>query len=216
MRGVQMKIETIDLDSWDGRLLPLPPRGVRGLRGRDRRDGPYDFCWKISCGALATTGVAPGTSSTSSYARPPDHAGARDPPNSLPNDLYIHEAGRPHMVGPLRLSTYLREEDGGVGARSAPSPEDRLVFHGGYEIENAAPLTAHYTPGHAYHHLGIPRTDRSASSPGRGVARTVLPPAPDAAEIDIEARKRRSKIRRIPRRALPDLFRPLSATWSYL
>ncbi len=75
-----------------------------------------------------------------------------------------------------------------------PVPEDRLeVLEGGEELEAAGGvLAAHYTPGHAYHHLAYLEPDSGALFAGdvAGIrlpgASYVRPPTPPP-EIDVEA-----------------------------
>jgi glyoxylase-like metal-dependent hydrolase (beta-lactamase superfamily II) len=75
-----------------------------------------------------------------------------------------------------------------------PVPEDRLVvLSGGEELEAAGGvLAAHYTPGHAYHHLAYLEPDSGAlfagdvagiRLPGQSYVRPPTPPP----EIDLEA-----------------------------
>src|SRR4051812_49774457 len=77
-----------------------------------------------------------------------------------------------------------------------PEPEDRLVkLEGGEEIEAAGGLlAAHYTPGHAYHHLAFyePRSGAlftgdvaGGGMPGPSYVRAPAPPP----EGDIEGRE---------------------------
>jgi glyoxylase-like metal-dependent hydrolase (beta-lactamase superfamily II) len=77
-----------------------------------------------------------------------------------------------------------------------PVPEDRLVkLEGGEEIEAAGGVVrAHYTPGHAYHHLAFhePETSHLFAGDVAGVRLPgqsyVKPPTPPP-EVDIEAWK---------------------------
>src|SRR5918997_6882811 len=92
-----------------------------------------------------------------------DHAGASGHlAELLPNaTFYVHEVGYPHLVDPSKLwkSSALiygdRMEE--LWGEARPVPEDRLVkLEGGEEIAAAGGLlSAHYTPGHAYHHLAF-------------------------------------------------------------
>src|SRR3712207_8259992 len=75
-----------------------------------------------------------------------------------------------------------------------PVPEDRLeVLKGGEELEAAGGvLAAHYTPGHAYHHLAYLEPDSGALFAGDVAGlrlpaqSSVRPPTPPP-EIDPEA-----------------------------
>ena len=90
-----------------------------------------------------------------------DHAGASGHlAELLPNaTFYVHEVGHPHMVDPSKLlksaTRIYGERMDELWGEARPVPEDRLeILKGGEEIEAAGGiLTAHYTPGHAYHHL---------------------------------------------------------------
>ena len=93
-----------------------------------------------------------------------DHAGASGHlADALPNaTFYVHEVGYPHLADPSKLlksATRLygeRMEELWGEVRSVP--EDRIVaLKGeGEELEAAGGvLTAHDTPGHAYHHLAF-------------------------------------------------------------
>src|SRR3712207_7425024 len=75
-----------------------------------------------------------------------------------------------------------------------PVPEDRIeILKGGEKLEAAdGVLTAHYTPGHAYHHLAYLEPDSGAlfsgdvagiRLPGQSYVRPPTPPP----EIDMEA-----------------------------
>src|SRR5918995_1021164 len=93
-----------------------------------------------------------------------DHAGASGHLSGvLPNaTFYVHEVGYPHLADPSKLlksATRLygdRMEE--LWGEVRPVPEDRIVaLKGeGEELEAAGGvLTAHDTPGHAYHHLAF-------------------------------------------------------------
>src|SRR3712207_6906422 len=96
-------------------------------------------------------------------------------------------------------------------------PEDRIeVLKGGEELEAAdGVLTAHYTPGHAYHHLAYLEPDSGALFTG-DVAGIRLPgepyvPAPAAPPgIGMEASGRSlPEVRHLfPQRLGPTDFRP--------
>jgi glyoxylase-like metal-dependent hydrolase (beta-lactamase superfamily II) len=90
-----------------------------------------------------------------------DHAGASGHlAGLLPNaTFYVHEVGYPHLVDPSKLlksaTRIYGEKMDELWGEARPVPEDRLeVLEGGEELEAAGGvLAAHYTPGHAYHHL---------------------------------------------------------------
>ena len=120
----------------------------------------------------------------------------------LPNaTFYVHEVGYPHMVDPSKLlksATRLygeRMEE--LWGEVRPMPEARLKkLEGGEEIEVAGGLiSAHYTPGHAYHHLAYlePQSETLFAGDVAGVRLPgqsyVKPPTPPP-EFDIEAWKR--------------------------
>ena len=131
-----------------------------------------------------------------------DHAGASgNLTELLPNaTFYVHEIGYPHLVDPSKLlksATRLygeRMEE--LWGEVRPVPEDRLKeLKGGEEIETAGGvLSAHYTPGHAYHHLAFyePRSVTLFAGDVAGVRLPgqsyVRPPTPPP-EVDVEAWK---------------------------
>lgn len=130
-----------------------------------------------------------------------DHAGASGHlAELLPNaTFFVHEVGYPHLVDPSKLwksaSRLYGDRMEELWGEVRPVPEDRIVSLAGEgeEIEVAGGiLTAHYTPGHAYHHLGFFDPESRAffagdvagiRLPGRSY---VLPPTPPP-EVDIEA-----------------------------
>jgi glyoxylase-like metal-dependent hydrolase (beta-lactamase superfamily II) len=129
-----------------------------------------------------------------------DHAGASGHlAKLLPNaTFYVHEVGRPHLVDPSKLwksaTRIYGERMDQLWGEARPVPEDRLVvLSGGEELEAAGGvLTAHYTPGHAYHHLAYLEPDSGAffagdvagiRLPGQSYVRPPTPPP----EIDLEA-----------------------------
>ena len=131
-----------------------------------------------------------------------DHSGASgNLAELLPNaTFYVHEVGYQHLVDPSKLiksSTRIygeRMEE--LWGEIRPVPEDRLkTLSGGEEIEAAGGLvSAHYTPGHAYHHLAYhePESGMLFAGDVAGVRLPgqsyVKPPTPPP-EIDIEAWK---------------------------
>lgn len=131
-----------------------------------------------------------------------DHSGgAGNLAELLPNaTFYVHEVGYPHLVDPSKLwkSSALiygdRMEE--LWGEARPVPEDRLVkLEGGEEIAAAGGLlSAHYTPGHAYHHLAFHEPESGTLFAGdvAGVRlfgqSYVKPPTPPP-EVDVEAWK---------------------------
>jgi len=129
-----------------------------------------------------------------------DHAGASGHlAELLPSaTFYVHEVGYPHMVDPSKLlksaTRIYGERMEELWGEARPVPEDRLkVLEGGEEIEAAdGVLAAHYTPGHAYHHLAYLEPDSDAlfagdvagiRLPGQSYIRPPTPPP----EIDLDA-----------------------------
>ena len=132
-----------------------------------------------------------------------DHAGASgNLTELLPNaTFYVHEIGYPHLVDPSTLvksatRIYGEESMEEMWGEVRAVPEDRLEkLEGGEEIEAAGGvLVAHYTPGHAYHHLAFYEPESGALFAGdvAGVRLPgqsyVKPPTPPP-EINIEAWK---------------------------
>jgi glyoxylase-like metal-dependent hydrolase (beta-lactamase superfamily II) len=132
-----------------------------------------------------------------------DHSGASGHlAERLPNaTFYVHEVGYPHLVDPSKLlksaaRIYGEENMHELFGEARPVPEDRLVkLQGGEEIEVAGGLvSAHYTPGHAYHHLAFhePQSGTLFTGDVAGVRlhgqSYVKPPTPPP-EVDIEAWK---------------------------
>jgi glyoxylase-like metal-dependent hydrolase (beta-lactamase superfamily II) len=129
-----------------------------------------------------------------------DHAGASGHlAELLPNaTFYVHEVGYPHMVDPSKLlksaTRIYGERMEELWGEARPVPEDRLeILKGGEEIEASdGVLAAHYTPGHAYHHLAYLEPDSGSlftgdvagiRLPGQSYIRPPTPPP----EIDLEA-----------------------------
>lgn len=132
-----------------------------------------------------------------------DHSGASGHlAERLPNAVfYVHEVGYPHLVDPSKLlksaaRIYGEENMNELFGEARSVPEDRLVkLEGGEELEAAGGLlSAHYTPGHAYHHLAYlePRSETLFAGDVAGVRLPgqsyVKPPTPPP-EVDIEAWK---------------------------
>jgi glyoxylase-like metal-dependent hydrolase (beta-lactamase superfamily II) len=129
-----------------------------------------------------------------------DHAGASGHlAGLLPNaTFYVHEVGYPHLVDPSKLlksaTRIYGERMDELWGEARPVPEDHLeVLKGGEEPEAAGGvLAAHYTPGHAYHHLAYLEPESGAlfagdvagiRLPGQSYVRPPTPPP----EIDMEA-----------------------------
>ncbi len=132
-----------------------------------------------------------------------DHSGASGHlAELLPNaTFYVHEVGYPHLVDPSNLlksaaRLYGEENMNELFGEARPVPEDRLVkLEGGEEIEVVDGLiSAHYTPGHAYHHLAFyePGSGTLFAGDVAGVRLPgqsyVKPPTPPP-EVDVEAWK---------------------------
>jgi glyoxylase-like metal-dependent hydrolase (beta-lactamase superfamily II) len=132
-----------------------------------------------------------------------DHSGASgNLTELLPNaTFYVHEVGHSHLVDPSKLlksaaRLYGEENMDELWGEVRPVPEDRLVkLEGGEELETVGGLlTAHYTPGHAYHHLAYlePQSGTLFTGDVGGVRLPgqsyVKPPTPPP-EVDIEAWK---------------------------
>ncbi|MGB3682797.1 MAG: MBL fold metallo-hydrolase [Rubrobacteraceae bacterium] len=150
-----------------------------------------------------------------------DHAGASGHlAERLPNaTFYVHEIGQPHLVDPSKLLKSAARIYGDrmdeLWGETRPLPEKRIkVISDGDEIGAAGSLlTAHYTPGHAYHHLSYLETDSGSlfagdvagiRLPGQSYVRPPTPPP----EIDVEAwMKSISYIRDLaPKSLLPTHF----------
>ncbi|MDQ3302633.1 MAG: MBL fold metallo-hydrolase [Actinomycetota bacterium] len=132
-----------------------------------------------------------------------DHSGASGVlADRLPNaTFYVHEVGYQHLVDPSKLlksaSRIYGDRMDELWGEVRPVPEDRIVtLEGGEEIEAAGGiLAAHYTPGHAYHHLAFhePGSGMLFAGDVGGVRMPgqsyVKPPTPPP-EVDVEAWKR--------------------------
>jgi glyoxylase-like metal-dependent hydrolase (beta-lactamase superfamily II) len=145
-----------------------------------------------------------------------DHAGASGHlAELLPNaTFYVHEVGYPHLVDPSKLWTSATriygERMDELWGEARPVPEERIeILKGGEELEAAGGvLAAHYTPGHAYHHIAYlePESNMLFAGdvagirlPGQSYVRPPTPPP----EIDLEAWVRSiQEMRRISPRSL--------------
>ena len=131
-----------------------------------------------------------------------DHSGASgNLVEKLPNaTFYVHKVGYPHLVDPSKLvksSTRLygdRMEE--LWGEIRPVPEERLFkLEGGEEIETAGgSLAAHYTPGHAYHHLAFYEPESGFLFAGdvagvRLMGQSYVKPPTPPPEVDVEAWK---------------------------
>jgi glyoxylase-like metal-dependent hydrolase (beta-lactamase superfamily II) len=129
-----------------------------------------------------------------------DHSGASGHLSGLlPNATFcVHEVGYPHLVDPSKLlksaTRIYGERMEELWGEARPVPQDRLeVLKGGEELEAAGGvLAAHYTPGHAYHHLAYLEPNSGAlftgdvagiRLPGQSYVRPPTPPP----EIDLES-----------------------------
>jgi glyoxylase-like metal-dependent hydrolase (beta-lactamase superfamily II) len=129
-----------------------------------------------------------------------DHAGASGHlAELLPNaTFYVHEVGVPHLVDPSKLwksaTRIYGERMEELWGEARPVPVSRIeVLKGGEELEAAGGiLSAHYTPGHAHHHLAYLEPESGAlfagdvagiRLPGQSYVRPPTPPP----EIDLEA-----------------------------
>ena len=197
-----MKIETVDLGfmGTEGIIASFLLTG----------DGPAAIvetgptsCIENLMQGLSKNGVAPGDVEKVLLTHIHlDHSGASgNLAELLPNaTFYVHEIGYPHLVDPSKLvksSTRIygeRMEE--LWGEIRPVPEDRLKkLEGGEEIEAAGGLvSAHYTPGHAYHHLAFHEPESGTLFAGdvAGVRLPgqsyVKPPTPPP-EVDVEAWK---------------------------
>jgi len=129
-----------------------------------------------------------------------DHAGASGHLSEVLPDatFYVHEVGYPHLADPSKLvksaTRIYGERMEELWGEARPVPEDRIkVLKDGEETETAGGvLVAHYTPGHAYHHLAYLEPGSGAlftgdvagiRLPGQSYIRPPTPPP----EIDLEA-----------------------------
>src|SRR5918992_268841 len=198
-----MKIETIDLNFMDAEHVIasflLVGEGTAALV----ETGPTT-CIESLMGGLEDHGVAPEDVRQVFLTHIHlDHSGASgNLTELLPNAVfYVHEVGYPHLVDPSKLlksasRLYGEENMDELWGEVRPVPEDRLVkLEGGEDIEAAGGVVqAHYTPGHAYHHLAFyePGTGHLFAGDVAGVRLPgqsyVKPPTPPP-EVNIDAWK---------------------------
>lgn len=195
-----MRIETIDLN-FMGTEQVIASFLLLGDDAAALVETGPTTCLERLMGGLEEHGVAP---EDVSQVFPThvhlDHAGASgNLAELLPNaTFYVHEIGYPHLVDPSKLlksATRIygdRMEE--LWGEVLPVPEDRLKsLEGGEEIETVGgTLSAHYTPGHAYHHLAYLEKESGTlfagdvagiRLPGQSYVRPPTPPP----EIDVDA-----------------------------
>lgn len=200
--GVEMKIETIDLDFMGTQESIASFLLVGDSSAAIVETGPTS-CLEHLMRGLKENGVSPEDVSQVLLTHIHlDHAGASgNLLELLPNaTFYAHEVGLPHMIDPSKLiksaTRIYGERMEELWGEIRPVPEDRLVaLKGGEEIEAAGGiLKAHYTPGHAYHHLAFHEPESGAlfagdvagiRLPGQSYVRPPTPPP----EVDMEAWK---------------------------
>lgn len=195
-----MKIETIDLNFMGTEQVIASFLLVGADSAAVIETGPTT-CLQSLMGGLDVHGVAPEDVRQVFLTHIHlDHAGASGHlAEMLPNaTFYVHEVGQPHLVDPSKLlksaaRIYVGRMDE-LWGETRPVPEERIkVISDGDEIEAAGgTLTAHYTPGHAYHHLAYLEPDSGSffagdvagiRLPGQSYVRPPTPPP----EIDVEA-----------------------------
>ena len=195
-----MKIETLDLN-FLGTEQVIASFLLRGDDSAALIETGPTTCLRSLMGGLDERGVAPEDVRQVFLTHIHlDHAGASGHlAELLPNaTFYVHEIGQPHLIDPSKLlksaaRIYVGRMDE-LWGETRPVPEQRVrVISDGEEIEAAGgALTAHYTPGHAYHHLAYLEPDSGAlfagdvagvRLPGQSYVRPPTPPP----EVDIEA-----------------------------
>ncbi len=211
-RGGRMEIETIDLSFMGEREIIASFLITGDSSAAIVETGPTS-CMEELLRGLKGHGVAPEDVAQVLLTHVHlDHAGASgNLVEVLPNaTFYVHEVGYPHMADPSKLlksaTRIYGERMDELWGETRPVPEDRLVaLKGeGEEIEAAGcVLTAHDTPGHAYHHLAFHEPESGAlfagdvagiRLPGQSYVRPPTPPP----EVDVEAWNRSiQEIRRI-------------------
>ncbi len=194
-----MKIETIDLDFLDAEQVIASFLMMGADSAALIETGPTT-CLQSLMGGLEEHGVAPEDVRQVFLTHIHlDHAGASGHlAELLPNaTFYVHEIGRPHLVDPSKLlksaTRIYGERMDELWGETRPVPEERIKVvadEDGVEVAGGT-LTAHYTPGHAYHHLAYLEPDSGAlfagdvagiRLPGQSYVRPPTPPP----EIDVE------------------------------
>src|SRR5918992_2249187 len=197
-----MKIEIIDLDFMNTRqviasFLLLGEDGASAALGET---GPTNCRDRLTAG-LKDRGVSYGDVRQVYLTHIHlDHSGASGHlAGLLPNaTFYVHEVGYPHLVDPSKLlksaTRIYGERMEELWGEARPVPEDRLeALKGGEELEAAGGvLAAHYTPGHAYHHLAYLEPASGALFTGdvagiRLPGQSYIPPPTPPPEIDLES-----------------------------
>lgn len=195
-----MKIETIDLD-FLGTEQVIASFLLMGDESAALIETGPTTCLQSLMGGLEKHGVSPEDVRQVFLTHIHlDHAGASGHlSEQLPNaTFYVHEIGQPHLVDPSKLLKSAARIYAGrmdeLWGETRPVPEDRIEVIGEKdEIEAAGGrLTAHYTPGHAYHHLAYLESDSGSlfagdvagiRLPGQSYVRPPTPPP----EVDVEA-----------------------------
>ncbi len=195
-----MKIETIDLNFLGTEQVIASFLLIGNDSTAIVETGPTT-CLDELMGGLKHNGVSPEDVSQVFLTHVHlDHAGASgNLTELLPNaTFYVHEVGHPHLVDPSKLRKSATRIYGDrmeeLWGEVLPVPEERLKILGdGDEVEvSGGVLTAHDTPGHAYHHFaylepesGMLFTGDVAGIrlPGQSYVRPPTPPP----EIDVEA-----------------------------
>lgn len=196
-----MKIETIDLDFLGNKEIIASYLLMGGGSAAIVETGP-STCLDTLKRGLSERNVSPGDVAQVLLTHIHlDHAGASGHlAEYLPNaTFYVHEVGCPHLIDPSKLlesaSRIYGDRMDELWGETLPVPEDRLVsLKGeGEEIEVAGGwVTAHDTPGHAYHHLAYFDPESRAlfagdaagiRLPGKSYVRPPTPPP----EVDMEA-----------------------------
>jgi glyoxylase-like metal-dependent hydrolase (beta-lactamase superfamily II) len=220
-----MKIETLDLNFMgrEGVIASFLLTGDGGTSAALVETGPTT-CLDSLLRGIKEHGVAPEDVRDFFLTHVHlDHAGAAgNLADLLPNaTFYVHEVGYPHVIDPSRLLKSAARIYGDrmeeLWGEVRPVPEDRLVaLKGGEEIRAAGGvLGAHYTPGHAYHHLAYLEPGSGSLFAGdvagiRLQGQSYVRPPTVPPEFDAEAWKGSiEKIRSIgPRVILPTHFGP--------
>ena len=153
-----MKIETIDLEFRTEEIIASFL--LTGGLGCEVETGP------MSCIDNPRGAQRPGRRPRGGGAGPRRHPpgpfrGVGEPRGALPNaTFYVHEIGHPHLVDPSKPSSasrlYGEENMDELWGEVRPVPE--IAFEAGRRRGHRGAggvAQAHYTPGHAYHHLAF-------------------------------------------------------------